>query len=154
MIRAARRHRPVVARCLLAALATIGAPAGAQPLGDPGLDVPWREDLPGETQESMHRVGDTSYIVRGDGTFAVWYHAGDTAVVADSREGMSGTAQRVGDVVYLYLARGQWQCDALAGMRACRSLSQAPVRAMAVSGAARSGECTGPICHSTVTTSP
>ena len=77
---------------------------------------------PATTTESVRRDGDVSYVARADGSSAVWHHSGDTANVSDTREGMSGVAHLVGDVVFLHLQQGQWMCTAVSAQLYCAAL--------------------------------
>ena len=59
-----------------------------------------------EISSTISQVGDLIYISRSDGSSAVLQRVGDTSYITDSREGMSGVAQHVGDIMFIRLGRG------------------------------------------------
>jgi hypothetical protein len=51
----------------------------------------------------LQRYGDTTYVSRADGSYAVLHRYGDVSVVSDSRPGMSGMMAHYGDMsIYSY----------------------------------------------------
>lgn len=66
---------------------------------------------PVDVRSTTSQVGDLTYISRSDGSSAVMQRVGDISYITDSREGMSGVAQHVGDMLFLRLPLGDWVCS-------------------------------------------
>ena len=68
---------------------------------------------------ALSQVGDLTYIRRSDGSTAVMQRVGDTSYISDSREGMSGVAQHVGDLLFMRLPLGDWVCSQVGASLLC-----------------------------------
>ncbi len=68
---------------------------------------------------TMSRVGDITLVTRADGSSATLTRVGDVTLISDSRAGMSGSAQHVGDVMIVSIGAGTSVCITIGASTLC-----------------------------------
>ena len=72
-----------------------------------------------EGASTMSRFGDITMVTRADGSSATMTRVGDVTLITDSREGMSGSAQHVGDVTFISIGGGTSVCITVGASTSC-----------------------------------
>ena len=106
------RVTAVLSAALLGGAATVAAKTGCHGAAD-------SSHCHNAEVDAMSQIGDLTYIRRSDGSSAVMHRIGDTSYISDSREGMSGVAQHVGDLLFIRLPLGDWVCSQVGASLLC-----------------------------------
>ena len=64
-------------------------------------------------------VGDTVFVSRSDGSTATMQRVDDITLIIDSRQGMSGAAQQIGDTTVFSLPEGGMSCKKVKSTSVC-----------------------------------
>ena len=102
---------------LCAALFACAVSAGAQSVCNTVDATTFCQGTQGSS--TMNQVGDFTYVSRSDGSNAIHQRIGDTTIITDSREGMSGFAQHMGETMIINLTTSSSVCNKLGSTMWC-----------------------------------